>query len=330
MKPKDVRRGIASRHVRTDEAPDIGRVSKLRGPAVPADFGGDGVRHRGSRSVAAASRDRSLKLWSIALGTGAFAIIIIAFGIWLRPKILNTVVATSTMDDESGLNVKIASRFPSPSRSQAIALVKNALTNRDLKIVPFLFRAGTTTPASILDYCTKSEQRDGPIESFDWLSSIDADGLLIEGVLVNYKGTEKLVQRLALLTPDDRGRWQLDFDAFARTVTPSWTEILAGGGEQACVRVIAAPGFYYNSTFKDESIWTSYSLTSPDIEVTLCGYCRNGTPEAQAMRRLFTDGTFNSRVTLELRRVKDGETRQFEITRLLAGEWVVPATAPEP
>ena len=325
MKPNDVRRGIASRHLRTGSGPDIGRVSKMRGPNAPSTLDGDRVRRRSSRSGASASRHRMVKLWSIALGVAAFAIVIIAFGIWLRPMVFPDFVPVGTTAEDLEKEVKIASRFPSPSRDESIALVKSALANRDLEKVAFLFRTGTATPSQILDYCSHASDRDGPVEDYDWMSSLDTDGLLIEGVLVHYQGTEKPVQRLALLTPDDRGRWQLDFDAFARTVTPPWTEILAGGGDQARVRVMVQPGVYYNGPFQDESIWSSYSLTSPDMDSTLCGYCRIGSPEAQALRKLFADGTSSTRASLDIRRVKDGEPLQFEITRLLALEWLIPA-----
>jgi hypothetical protein len=63
------------------------------------------------------------------------------------------------------------------------------------------------------------------------------------------------------------------------------------------------------------------------MEATLCAYCRIGTPEDQMLRKLFADGTATSRVTLDIRRVKDGEPLQFEIVRILSREWVVPAGA---
>jgi hypothetical protein len=322
MKSNDVRRGIASRNVRSGGA-DIGRVSKMRGPNAGEI---ETVRRRSSRgSRSSPARQRMIKLWSIGLGVGAFAIVVTAFSFWLRSNIGSPVApATGVGSEEHEQKVKVASKFPSPSRDEALALVKSALANRDLARVAELFRTGTATPAQILDYSAAAETRDGSVESFDWMSSLDSDGLLIEGVVVNYKGIEKPVQRLALLTPDDRGRWLLDFEAFARTVAPLWPEILAGSSDQARIRVIAAPGVYYNGEFKDEATWASYSLTSPDMDATLFGYCRNGSPEARAMRKLFVDGTASTRVTLDIRRIKGGETRQFEISRVIAREWVVP------
>ena len=50
---------------------------------------------------------------------------------------------------------------------------------------------------------------------------MDVGGLLMEGVLVVYPGKERTMERLAFSTPDAAGIWKLDFDAFARSVTPS-------------------------------------------------------------------------------------------------------------
>ena len=322
MKPNDVRRGIASRHVRSGSAPDIGRVSRLRGSKAPQAGDLDRVRRRSSRKSVASQR--TLHFWSIALGIAAFAILVAVVALWLRSFFNEETGPISVAAEDQEGSVKIASKFPSPAREEAIDIVKEALTNRDLAKIDILFRHGSSTSSDILDYCSKATERDGTFDSYDWMSSLDIDGLLIEGVLVNYKGKERTNQRLALLTPDDRGRWQVDFDAFVRTVTPSWSELLAGVGELAQVRVIVIPGVYYNGIFRDESVWSCYSLTSPDMDVTLCGYCRVGSPDDFSLKKLFTDGAANARVTLELRRVKDAEPRQFEIARILSREWVVP------
>ena len=322
MKPNDVRRGIASRHVRTGSAPDIGRVSRLRGSHSPQAGDPDRVRRRGSRKSVASQRTHHF--WSIAFGVAAFAILVTVIALWLQSFFATETGPTGATVENQESSVKIASKFPSPTREEAIDIVKEALNNRDLAKIDILFRHGNSTSSDIMDYCSKATVRDGTLDSYDWMSSLDIDGLLIEGVLVNYKGKERTNQRLALLTPDDRGRWQVDFDAFARTVTPSWSDLLGGAGELARVRVIAIPGVYYNGIFRDESAWSCYFLTSPDTDVTLCGYCRTGSRDDISMKQLFAEGAANARVTLELRRIKDAEPRQFEIARILSREWVVP------
>ncbi len=133
-------------------------------------------------------------------------------------------------------------------------------------------------------------------------------------------------QRLALLTPDDRGRWKLDFDAFARIARPPWGELLAGGGDHVLVRVMATPDVYYNGPFRDETQWTCYAMSTPDNDEVLRGYCKVGSPEAEALRRLFANGATTSRVILEINRVTGGETRQFEISSLRATDWILAGT----
>lgn len=265
-------------------------------------------------------------IWSVALGVSAFIVMIVAVFLWLRPQLSRTFPPTSAVTEENDDRVRVISKFPSPSREEAINLVEDALANRDPARVELLFRTGNSTPREILDYCASSGERDGVFDNFDWLSSLDTDGLLIEGVVVNYKGKEKAVQRLALLTPDDRGRWKLDFDAFARIARPPWGELLAGGGDHVLVRVMATPDVYYNGPFRDETQWTCYAMSTPDNDEVLRGYCKVGSPEAEALRRLFANGATTSRVILEINRVTGGETRQFEISSLRATDWILAGT----
>jgi hypothetical protein len=173
------------------------------------------------------------------------------------------------------------------------------------------------------------ETRDGPIERYHWLSSIDVKDMLVECVLVVFKGNEKPAERLAFLTPDQQGNWKVDFDAFARSVRPSWDVLLgevadAEGTDEAVVRVFIGKDFYFNGPFRDEAEWVCYALASPDVDELLRGYCRVGSPQQLEMEKLFSDGENVRRVTLEIRKAKDAEARQFEITRILAPDWVVP------
>jgi hypothetical protein len=221
--------------------------------------------------------------------------------------------------------VKIESEFPSPSREDALALVMRAVASRSVAEVSSLFRMGEATATEIVDYLAASEERDGPVEDFEWLSSIDTDGLLLEGVLVvSRRGNDKDVQRLAILTPDEGGSWKVDFAAYARLGTLSWDELVEKQPEKATIRVMVGQHVYYNGPFRDESEWTCYQLTSPDTEVSLRGYCKVGSPQGEAMSRMFADGNKICRATVELRCVKDAENRQFEVTRVLASDWVVP------
>lgn len=203
-------------------------------------------------------------------------------------------------------------------------LVKRALATRQEEHVEPLFRLGSSSPSDVVDFLAGIEKLDGRPKHFDWMSSIDSGGLLMEGVLVGYEGPQKEVNRLALLTPDESGRWKLDFESFARIVKPSWEELLSNHAEHAMVRVLIGKDFYYNGPFGDDKEWICYGLASPDLEETLHGYCKVGSAQAEAVEKLFAEGNTMSRASLEIRRAQDGGKRQFEITRLLATDWVLP------
>ena len=119
---------------------------------------------------------------------------------------------------------------------------------------------------------------------------MDANGLLIDGVVVNTKAGYKQRNRLALLTPDEKGTWKIDFDAFARTVKPSWSELMSEDAGQGLVRVMVAKDSYFNGPFRDEARWVVMAWPRPTGQVVLLGYCRQGSPQAVAMERIMATG----------------------------------------
>jgi len=280
-------------------------------------------RRRGRGAGMNPGRRRAILVWSAALSLATLVVIGLAIIFWLKPRLRSDSGVGPAIFSSDEADVRVVSKFPSPSREQALDLVKRAIANRNPEKVESLFRTGNASRAEVLEFFKSSEQRDGLIERYEWLSSMDVNGLLLEGVVVIYKGKEKRGERLALLTPDSVGNWKLDFEAFARTIRPSWQELLEKGAEQAVVRVFVGKDVYFNGPFGDDKEWSCYALVSPDIEDTLRGYCKIGSAEAAAMEKLLTEDRKFSRATLESRRVKDGEPRQFEITRVLAEDWVV-------
>lgn len=267
-------------------------------------------------------------MWSAVLSVVTLIVLGLAVSFWLLPYLSRKpLVETAGPLVSFDSKFKVASKFPSPSREQALEIVKRAIANRDPDRLESLFRMGAATRAEVLDFLKTSDQRDGLVDHYEWLSSMDVDGLLMEGVLVVYKSNDKPVERLAFLTPDEAGTWKLDFEAFARTVKPSWNDLLEKGADQAVVRVFVGKDVYFNGPFSDDKQWVCYGIASPDTEVLLRGYCKVGSTLAASMDKLFSDGKNLSRATVEIRRVNDGEARQFEIVRLMATDWVVPGTS---
>lgn len=325
MNPNDLKRGIVSRHSRADGG-SHGLEKLERIPRRSVIPGSGGHRRRSGKA-----RQQQGKIWSIILGGVALCVLLLTFIIWLLPVLQRGKSGEVTMELPAArreASVHVASRFPSPSGEEALKLVENALSNRDPGQVEHLFRKGNSSPQEIVSFCMATEKRDGAFNGLNWISSLDTPELLIEGVVAKYKDVDTGEhQRLVLLTPDRDGRWQVDFDAFARAVKPSWEQILRLDNPQGTIRVIVTPDVYYNGPFRNESEWTSYTMTSPDVEIPLHGYGKRNSPQDRVLRRMFSEGGKSMRVTLEIRRVEGGGERQFEISRVLAQDWIIPAAA---
>lgn len=326
MKSKAIQRDIRSRHSRVPgNSPGLAGTTRLHDTQFPEGDRRSRRRGTGQRyDLQNSSYRKSILLWSCILGAAALAIIGTAVSLWIAPQLgrhSGTISATSI---EPETYVRVESGLTAPSESEAVRLVKRAISNRDPATVSSLFRMGSANAFEVIDFFKASAARDGEIERYEWLSSVDVDDLRLEGVQVFYKGKEKPTQRLAFLTPDDHGVWKLDFDAFARSVKPSWNVLLTKETGRGTVRVFVARDYYFNGPFSDETEWVCYGLASPDVDELLRGYCKVGSPEAAAMEKLFSDEVKMSRATLEIRHPKEGESRQFEITRILAEGWVLP------
>ena len=323
MKFKSIRRGIESPHARDmGPVPLRRKVSKLRG-----SDSGDGSQATTLSPAMLARRRRMILIWSVILCLSTVAIIGGFMTFWLRA---HEDVRYVPNDQFTDAEVRIASKFVSPSENEAVDLVKRALANRDPAQVESLIRLGGATAAEVIDFMAGSEARDGKIDNYIWLSSMDVEGMQLEGVLVTYNRKDVIGERYAFLVPDDKGIWKLDFDAFARTSKPSWEEFLDGRVDRAQVRVFIAKDEYYNGVYDNDAKWVCYGMVSmesnellPESQQVLHGYCKAGSAQAKAMAAIFKSDIRVHRLTLELLRGKGPNPRQLEITRVLGEDWVL-------
>ncbi len=313
-----IQSGIESPRRRSGgDAPGIGRVPRMRGGST-SSTGGRRLRRRGG-----AKPKRVMLTWSVMLSAVTLVVLGVSFSLWMKTRVATGEIAL--ISDKAAINERVVSRFPSPSRELALEQVRRTLSNRDPDQFEAFFRMGSATRAEVLDFLKSSESHDGPVERYEWLSSMDADGLLLEGVLVVYANHVKPVERIAFLTPDESGNWKLDYEAFARSTRPTWTDLLAQRANEGLVRVFVGHDFYFNGLYAEKE-WLCYTIASPDTEELLRGYCKVGSPEAERMEQLFSQGQKRSRATLVIRHDKAAESKQFEITRIVAGDWVVAET----
>jgi hypothetical protein len=336
MKRRGVQRAVKVQ--RFDRAagdlPSLGHLERMPGTGLPPEKRRKKRRRDGRRG--SRRRDRKLRrkvivVWSVVLVVVSLVVLGVAVGYSLWP-VKDRAAETAAVNAAAGGGSRVAERFQSPTREAAMESVKQALMVRDAAMVGGFFRLGSASPEAVTAFLRDMERVDGPVTGCVWKSSMDANGLLLEGVSVITQQGGKPRNRLALLTPDEYGKWKIDFAAFARSVKPAWSEIMSMAAGEGLVRVVVAKDNYYNGPFKDEARWSCYGMASPDEPVVMLGYCRRDSPQDIAMARLL--GGANPlasdrglrRATLEIRRVDGAESRQFEITRVLAEDWVVSAT----
>lgn len=281
--------------------------------------GGDGSRGKRGREY----RKKLVRVWSVIVCGLAVVTLGVVIFLWLDPKMKSAGGSAAQVSLGPRHEVRVASKFASPSEDEALASVKQALSVREPERVDVFFRPGAASPQEVVRFLTGMEAADGVIERYTWLSSMDANDLSIDGVLVCFKGVERPIPRLALLTPDAAGKWKVDFEAFARMVRPSWSDILEKGTALAQVRVYVAKDSYYNGAFGDDKQWACHRMASPDTEQFLLGYCRVGSRQAAALDWMFSKEENVTRAILEIRRVEGAESRQFEILKVIAEDWVL-------
>ena len=273
-----------------------------------------------------------LVIWSLVFALLGFAAIGTALLLWVRAQMHRAAVTNTRQQPAPSVEQRVTSRFASPSRETALSHVKRALQIREPGKVEEWFRVGSASPETVVGFLRNRESVDGPITEYIWLSSMDANDLLLDGVAIKSKFEGKPRTRLAFLTPDDKGKWKIDFDAFARTVQPAWRDLMAMTAGEGLVRILFSKDTYFNGPFMDETRWTCYRMASPDIPDDFSGYCRKDSPQAAAMKRMLVQSNVPNginalnRATLEIRRVAGAEPRQFEITRVLAEDWVLSDT----
>lgn len=344
MKFVGIQRAVrATRYDRAPgDSPNMGRVSRMPGTGMPK---GSRIRRRkkgadsgtGSTSNGAKSHERGksgrrrrkshVRTWSFMIAGLSLCCVFFAIWAWStsakQTKEISTSIAPSIVQPVA----RLLSKYPSPSQRESMDLVKQALQIRDPSQVASCFRPCESSPEEIIEYLRNLEAVDGVITGYDWLSSIDVERILIDGVVILFIKDDKPTKRLALLSPDTEGKWKIDFDALARKSKPSWNDLLEGGALSAQVRVWVAPDSYFNGPFKDDARWICFGISSADIDENLFGYCEVGSAQAFAMSSIFSDETKLARVTLELLRVEGASERQFQISRVIASDWLIGDTA---
>ena len=114
----------------------------------------------------------------------------------------------------------------------------------------------------------------------------------------------------------------IDWDAYARYNSASWGDILSGKSQSAEVRVFVEHSDYYNFLYRDESEWSCYRLTSPDLKDSLYAYAKKRSKQEIALASV---QSLNKAipVVLGISTTQDGlKHRQITIDRVYAFSWI--------
>jgi len=130
--------------------------------------------------------------------------------------------------------------------------------------------------------------------------------------------------RRLLCVVRENGSAKVDFKAYARHGSVPWEDLLSGTAKQASeVRVLIQKSDYYNFEFADERRWIDFTATTPDLDSSVHLYVSSTSPDMKSLNKLVSGEGLG--VTVAIR--AHGEShlkRQFEITALLATDWVLP------
>jgi len=303
------------------DGPDLGQVPRVRGERFA--IGERRVRKRGERRVldaTAQAQKRMAIIGSVIFSLLTLGAISTAVVMWVMPRLAANAKLASA-GHRVQVKAKVASTFPAPSREEAIGLVKSALENRDVDKLQSFFRMGSSSPAEVIEFLEMLGQSK-VVPKFTWRSSLGGSFLQLEGVKVTYPFDLNSTSYLAYLTPDDSGKWKIDFDAFASVARPSWKDLIDQKVEQAVVRVYGTRDHYYNGPFGDDQ-WLSYSIAVPNTEDIYYGYVMKESEVANAMRKISGQKRQSFQATIEISRVKDALPRQFQITKVVSPTWVM-------
>lgn len=303
------------------EAPHLGRVSRSPQSAVK---GRRGRSRRDSRK----KRKRSIiKAWSGLLAVVTLAVVIVVVVLNFKNGIRNgrtTAEKNVATDVRNAFSDSEASRTPVLGQQEALDTVTAALGNRDPLLFPEYFvPPAVGTPAEAIAELSETAASDGPVTEMRWLGPKLANGRTVEEVVVVTTKDGEKRNRLAQLVPTPGGQWRIDFDSYMRSASAGWEYILDGVVPLATVRVFVNADSYYNGIFADDRTWQAYAMVSPDTPKILYGYCRKGTPQHSALTRILDNPEKIHRATLEIRTLPEAAERQFEISRVLAENWVL-------
>ncbi len=117
---------------------------------------------------------------------------------------------------------------------------------------------------------------------------------------------------------------RVDWDAYARHGTARWEDLMSGKAQRAVVRVFCEPSTERPKPFDDQSNWTCFRLSSPDLPQVMLGFAAvDSIREAKMKQVILGTPNYRQRFTLEIVRHEGKDELLFEIVRCLSVGWIV-------
>lgn len=229
-----------------------------------------------------------------------------------------------------------------PDSETALALAESLTSATAPDDFAANLRPGPYTPDAAFAFVEDLRRRNGEFVQNAWSGSHNSAMVPIESVVAIHANGSR---RLVALTPAPDGTWRIDFEAFAVHCDPPFPDFPEKPVEAGLARVLAVRYTYYNQRYRDDSEWACFALRNPNSETLIYGYCRRDSDTLdrievventvlQNTQSLVADretgghrgrpGSQPIRLTLQLTKLENSDSRQYHIDRLISDDWVVP------
>jgi len=257
------------------------------------------------------------------------SIMIVAVVKQIRSKVLITE-SSSISDKPIDLNLIFEdvknSDLPDLESEQAIKIVTQALENRDpSRIRDFFILENGDSPEEAMEDLIRISDADGEMSRIEWLGLGFSNGSTFVQVMVYTTIDADEKARIAQFAAGSDGKWRINLDAYLRKCVPPIEEVVLGKSVTSLVRVFVAEDSFYNGMYYDETEWRVYALASPDITDVLYAYVKRESSQDKALRSIIDNEEIVHRATLNIIKHPNSGPRQFEISRVIAENWIVGA-----
>ena len=304
------------------DAPAIGEVPRASGEKPP------NRTRRTSRNLQKKRFQRRFFAWSAFACVIAICILIVALVRYSRNDDAQRANSESVSYKPGDFDLLFEedenADIPDLKSDQAIKIVTQALANRDPGLLQDFFILGKgDSPEQAMKELIRIREAEGEVSRTEWFGLNFANGSNVLQVMVytSILGVEKA--RLAQFVAGSDGKWRIDLDAFLRKCVPPIAEVVSSKSGTSLVRVFVAEDSFYHGMYYDETEWKVFAMVSLEIPDLLYGYVKPGSSQDKALRRIIdTDETVH-RATLNLIKQPGSGPRQFEISSVVAENWII-------